>query len=332
VTAIAPAPPAALDGGAAARVPWRRLVWVIWRRHRAALAAFVALAVLIAIAMAVTGSVLHPYGHHMFSAGSRSPWPLFERTYSVLEIVLPLVPVLAGLFLGAPLVARDFETGTARFTWAQSAGRTRYLLAAVVPVALLLAIIAVGLGLEFRWWAAPLLGFGWPWRPGLLSLNPPSFVGWLVFGFSLGVFLGTATRRAVPAMAATLACYAVLWYQAAISWRHSYLPPLHRPATHPSFFGAGASGYGMSYGPSAGGAPGPDVRSAALGWPDGRLLTGSQINHTAAWFRQHHIQVWLTYQPASRWALFQWIEFGWLTVLSALLIAVAIILIRRRAA
>jgi hypothetical protein len=73
---------------------------------------------------------------------------------------------------------------------------------------------------------------------------------------------------------------------------------------------------------------GPDILSSALGWPDGRLLTGAQLHHTAAWFRAHHIQIWLAYQPGSRFFLFGGIEFGWLAVLSALLIGATVLLIR----
>lgn len=47
----------------------------------------------------------------------------------------------------------------------------------------------------------------------------------------------------------------------------------------------------------------------------------------------HHGYTQLTsYQPDSRYWTFQWIEFGWLTILSILLIATSIWLLRRRPA
>jgi hypothetical protein len=46
---------------------------------------------------------------------------------------------------------------------------------------------------------------------------------------------------------------------------------------------------------------------------------------------QHGYTQWTSYQPASRFWLFQWIEGGWLLALSVLLIAAAIGLVRRRA-
>ncbi len=47
---------------------------------------------------------------------------------------------------------------------------------------------------------------------------------------------------------------------------------------------------------------------------------------------QHGYTQWTSYQPASRFWPFQWIEGGWLLALSVLLIAVTVWLVRRRAA
>ncbi|MGH2869186.1 MAG: hypothetical protein ACRDNK_16700 [Solirubrobacteraceae bacterium] len=47
---------------------------------------------------------------------------------------------------------------------------------------------------------------------------------------------------------------------------------------------------------------------------------------------QHGYTQLTTYQPASRFWLFQWIEGGWLFALSLLLIATTVWLVRRRAA
>jgi hypothetical protein len=46
----------------------------------------------------------------------------------------------------------------------------------------------------------------------------------------------------------------------------------------------------------------------------------------------HGYTQWTSYQPASRFWPFQWIEGGWLLALSVLLIAATVWLVRRRAA
>ena len=42
-------------------------------------------------------------------------------------LLLLVVPAIIGIFWGAPLVARELETGTYRLAWTQSVTRTRWL-------------------------------------------------------------------------------------------------------------------------------------------------------------------------------------------------------------
>ena len=103
----------------------------------------------------------------------------------------------------------------------------------------------------------------------------------------------------------------------------SYLAPRHRAvAVHVS-----SNGYSWSTGAGRS----PFVLSSYLGWPDGRPFSG-RLNHPAAWYSQRHIELWLRYQPASRLGVFQLIEFGWLSVLAAVLVAAAFVVISRRPA
>jgi hypothetical protein len=44
----------------------------------------------------------------------------------------------------------------------------------------------------------------------------------------------------------------------------------------------------------------------------------------------HGYSQWTSYQPASRYWTFQWIEFGWLTTLAVLLLTTTLLLIRHR--
>jgi hypothetical protein len=55
-------------------------------------------------------------------------------------------------------------------------------------------------------------------------------------------------------------------------------------------------------------------------------------NGFAQCLAQHGYTQWTSYQPASRFWPFQWIEGGWLLALSALLIAATIWLVHRCAA
>ncbi|HEX2322205.1 MAG TPA: hypothetical protein VHJ18_24755 [Streptosporangiaceae bacterium] len=329
----ASAPPAGLRGEPlrpagekSARVAWRRLAWVTWRQQRTALAGLLALPAVAAIAMAAIAAP--DYG------SSYTDDPARVGLKSAVVLLLQLTPVLAGLFIGAPLIAREAEQGTLRLAWTLGADRTRWLLCRTVPVMVLLALAAAGLGLELRWWLRAggwaVLYAGGQWLPQFFSLNPLPFAGWVTLSVSIGLLLGAAIRRTVPAMAATLACYAALLSATSLWWRHGYLSPLLRAVPHATIVSGGGYGYGVGF--SRGSGPGPYILGTRLGWPDGRPLSASQLNHTAAWFREHHIAVWMTYQPSNRYSTFQFIEFGWLVALSALLVGLTVVLISRRAA
>src|SRR5215472_9460849 len=54
--------------------------------------------------------------------------------------LLAVLPLLAGLFFGAPLIAREAESGTMQLAWTQSVSRRRWL--TVKLVTFLAAIVA----------------------------------------------------------------------------------------------------------------------------------------------------------------------------------------------
>ncbi len=322
----------------AAAVPWRRMVRATTRQHRTALLWTGVVVAVLAITLAATGLSLYALaargGPHWY--GSTRGSVDYGGVLQWFELILQLLPLLAGMFLGAPLLPREIDSGTAKLAWTQAASRTRWLLAQWLPIATLLALAALGLGALFAWWHAPFPHLAFErlnprsaWSPWLFNLNPVLLAGWVVFAFTLGVVLGTAIRRTLPAMAATFACYGALFYAVSASWRMHYLPPLHRALAVQ--FHAGGSYYTYS---GFGGlrAPQPVIISEGLAFPDGRLLNNAQQLNSAAWMRAHHIVEWVTYQPTSRYHALEAIEIGWLLAASALLVGAAIVLIRRRPA
>ncbi len=305
---------------------WRSLGWNTWRQHRTIFLWVIGAFILAAVLMAATGPALHGLPSVRRSGSLLSANYDSSAARIALEAVLALLvlsPVLAGVFLGAPLVASEAEHGTTRIAWTQGIGRLKWFAAQVVPVAVLLALAGAGLGLEFRWWAHPL-GFE-EWNAWLFSLNPLPLAAWLTGGFSLGVLLGGAIRRIVAAMAATAACCGALMFFVAAFWRDNYLPSLIRVTA--------AEGNGLVFSGTLTRSPGPEIIGSTYRWPGGRLVSDADLNnHPASWYTAHHIQLWVSYQPASRFGLFELIEFGWLIAFSAILIGAATVLIRRRAA
>ena len=118
-------------------------------------------------------------------------------------------PALVGVFWGAPLLARELETGTFRLVWTQSVTRRRWLAVKLGLVGGASVAVAGLLGWVVTWWSVPvdrvnLDRFSSPLIFSERGLVP---LGYAAFAFALGVVLGLLLRRTVPAMAATLAVF-----------------------------------------------------------------------------------------------------------------------------
>jgi hypothetical protein len=352
--------PARRDSGDAAPrpLPWRRMAGIIWRQHRLALAGVAALLGALAVWMWIEGtSVHHAYAAVVAcrpagSAGCQDLASTFNGTWNSVSywtIFLQLVPALIGAFAGAPVLARELETGTFRFAWTQGFERWRWALAKLVALAVVLAAAAFAFSVLVSWCYQPFLGsnnqnlgiYGNSPLVTVFSLREVTFPAWTVASFAVGALAGMLIRRVVPAIVATLAVYAGLAVAAAAFLREHYLAPLVTSnASLPGI--AWITGQWWT----------KDGRFAFAGNPPASLInqcsfpqspTGkgggiaggggpSSVNPFAQCLAPHGYAQWTSFQPASRFWPFQWIEGGWLLVLSALLIAVTIWLVHRRAA
>ena len=145
------------------------------------------------------------------------------------------MPALIGAFVGAPVLARELETGTFRYAWTQGFGRWRWALAKLVPLAVALAAAAGALSVLLSWYYQPYFAAGnqslglsevTPFFPGLFSLRGVAFAAWTLAAFAIGALAGMLIRRVVPAIVATLAVYAGLAFAAGGFLRQHYLTPL----------------------------------------------------------------------------------------------------------
>jgi hypothetical protein len=322
---------------AAATVPWRRLIRVSWRQHRTVLltlivvlAAAACLLVLSGLSMRTTWHAMgldrcHALIGHAIHGGrcgiqlsvfaSRPPASLTGYVVNGLHLVPPLI----GMFVGAPLLAREFETGTIRFAWTQGAGRHRLVASKMVLLAAIVCTATVALGAVFSWWY-DLFDFadarGGRWAAQSFDLGAGSLAGWSLFGFALGVLCGAALRRTLPAMAVTVTAYAI----PAI-----LVPWLVRPRLLALFPVTSA----MSV-PESSPQHGNLVLHRWIVDGHGRRLDEDtdpifprMVNMTPhqieRWLTAHHASIWQTYQPASRLWMFQTIEGAGLTLLAVAL-------------
>jgi hypothetical protein len=328
-------------------VPWRRMAWVTWRQHRIALAGVAALLGALAVCLWLIGLQVH----HAYAAAttchpaSSIACSNLAANFNGMDILLfngyPLqaVPALIGAFVGAPVLARELEAGTFRYAWTQGFGRWRWTLAKLVPLAVVVTAAAGAFTVLLSWYYQPYLAA----RDQALGLNDTSpmtnlfvlrgvaFAAWTLAAFAIGVLAGMLIRRVVPAIAATLAVYTGLAIAAGLYLRKHYQTPLVVKNLFPSW-----SAWIVSERWTKGGRP---VSRSVLAQvlrnaPPQAAGKGGipQAFSTVHYLNQHGYTQWTSYQPASRFWPFQWIEGGWLLALAVLLIAVAVWLVRRRAA
>jgi hypothetical protein len=197
------------------------MIWLAWRQFRAqAIATLAALAAL-ALLIVLTGEHLRQVYDASHISGCNAyggcPYPTMtefgghERILSaLLGPALVVVPALLGIFWGAPLLARELETGTYRLAWTQSITRTRWLAVKAAFVGLA-ALAAAGLTTWLvSWWYAPLDKFNMDrFDPSVFGERGIVAIGYAGFAFALGLAAGALLRRTLPAMATTLVTFIV---------------------------------------------------------------------------------------------------------------------------
>jgi len=109
-------------------LPWRRMAWVTWRQHRAALGGVAVFLGAFAVYLWLTGiQIHHSYATACHPASSLACAINFTGRYGItaifVSIFLQAVPALIGAFTGAPVLARELETGTFRYAWTRLRSR-----------------------------------------------------------------------------------------------------------------------------------------------------------------------------------------------------------------
>jgi len=234
------------------------MIWLTWRQFRAqaitAAAALAAFAIVLAAAKPSLSGVYHSSGlascHGAACTGLAStfindlasgagiagvPETPYMIVYFLSVVVILIAPAIIGIFWGAPLIARELEAGTFRLTWNQSITRTRWLAVKLALIGLAAMAVTEAFSLIQAWWAAPIgkaVGLGGTGsifsetRFGVFVFPTHGITpfGYAAFGFALGVTVGLLVRRAIPAMAITLAIFAAA----------QLITPLIRPNLFPT--------------------------------------------------------------------------------------------------
>jgi hypothetical protein len=241
------------------------MIWLTWRQFRAQAITAAATLAVFAIVLAATASHLSGMYdssglttcHGGTCAGLAStflsnlasggggfvvPGSSYAILYFLSILVILITPAVIGTFWGAPLIARELEAGTFRLTWNQSVTRTRWLTVKLVLTGAAAMLVAEAFSLIQAWWAAPIgkaVGLGGgssifsETRFGVFVFPTHGItpLGYAAFAFALGVTAGLLVRRAIPAMAVTLAIFAVLQFVTPLWIRPHLFPTSHTTTT-----------------------------------------------------------------------------------------------------
>jgi ABC-type transport system involved in multi-copper enzyme maturation permease subunit len=328
-------------------------VRVTWLQQRTALVGLSFAFSVLAILIIVGASEIHGKYASIIAAGCVSGrfsgacasnfFANNEDFFSNTVIALRVLPVVVGVFLGAPLIARELESGTFRFSWTQTVRRTRQIFVMFAVLAGFLIITTVILGLLIGWFAHPfeVSHVESRWSSGLFEDTPLVLAGWTTFAFALGVFVGAVIARTVVAMAAAAVVAGGLTLGSTFVFVHRLLSiapvvasptvPVTNPGllNYPSFPGNGLPGSWLVRAWYTGPHGTVLTNDAAVKLQGAMFKTARGKPDPGKWLSLHHDFYSLAYQPASRFGIFQGVEVIGLFGLAGVLLVAAAWRVRR---
>ena len=307
------------------------MTWLTWRQFRAQTVVTAAALAVLAIVLVITGLQLsHTFDTTVIGCRARGDCAAANNVLQgqdtalqdLTRLLMYVVPAVIGLFWGAPLVARELETGTYRLAWTQGVTRSRWFAVKLVLTGLATVATAGLLSLMVTWWSSPLERVAMDRiSPGKFSQGGIVIIGYAAFAFALGVTAGLLVRRTLPAMAITLAIFVGVQLAMPFLIRPHLITPVRavsalNVANVQSVNIIGGAGGGLHVGAGAN-VPGAWVYSdqvtTASGSTDlgrGATQCGPNFGYNAcqAAIARMHLREVVVYQPASRYWALQWYE------------------------
>jgi hypothetical protein len=320
------------------------MTWLTWRQHRIQLYIAAALLAAFAVVIVITGQNIAATFHSATAScaaghGCRELGGLFMGSHvtGFLVIATLAAPLLVGMFWGAPLVAAELDTGTARFAWMQSVTRERWLWVKVGWLMVAAAIWGGTISALVTWWYGPAKTLGLnQFDPGHFDLMGIVPIAYSLFAMALGVCAGALLRRTLPAMAVTFAGFIAVRAAIALWLRSHYLPAvtttynmlngrtpsgsywqLASGVLFPNGKPVPAAGGMVPFGTELDGIPASDLPASCASAANGGAHLPPSCAQALARF--HGV---ITYQPADRYWAFQGIETGIFVLLAAALLGV----------
>lgn len=330
------------------------LLWLTWRQHRWALLGSLLLAAVVTGWLGYLGHELTSYFHQCHdrpcAPGTSQDAALTSRTgpFRVADDLLQFVqyePLLIGVFLGVPLLAREHEQRTLLLAWSQDVSPQRWLWTKLALLGGFTALLtlAVSLAADHAAHAMSDVSGGGLFEGDtfLDSGMLPLALG--VTWFAVGVALGAAVRRVLPAAMAAVAGFVGLFVLVQLRYPYLMAPVRYfRPVpdgTHDPGPVGGANSLRISGGIRLSPQHVSNVYDAAgrpLDYPGlSRLCPpdplGLNPDRLFACMAGHHLRTLVAYQPADRIGTFHLVLAGGYAGIGVLAVLALWLVVRRTA-
>ncbi|HVA88237.1 MAG TPA: hypothetical protein VNL71_00200 [Chloroflexota bacterium] len=315
------------------------MTWLVWRHYRGqAAVAGIALAALAALLLA-SGIHLAAVYHAALAACQAThscndddlSREVFagndvQVAFAVVNLTLA-IPLLFGMFWGAPLVAREVEQATQKLVWMQTVTRTRWLTSTLGWIAGAAAILGGAVAALVTWWFLTVDAIQHNrFQPGWFDVQGLAPVAYTLFAVALGASAGALLRRTLPALFTTAGLFVGIRLLVATYVRPHYMGPVTgalpwqgiSPLTRQSIWTFSARTF---------------ERAGRVTTNTRTLLAGCHHTHgrggTVSCVAAEGYRRLITYQPENRFWAFQVIELALYLTLATGLIAFTLFWIRR---
>jgi hypothetical protein len=210
------------------------VIWVTWRQHRAQAAVGAVVFAAVATGLLIVGTVARIRARSLdlpaCLSAQRDCEGALEKLHGYFHTIPPftgalvVLPILAGMFWGAPLVSREYEAGTHRLAWTQSVSPLRWITTKLVLIFAVVTAAALAISVLALWALSPLMpAFGGRFNSTWYDIQGIVPVACMVFALSVGIAASALIRRTIPAMAVTILVYA--FARIPIHWVRPHFAP-----------------------------------------------------------------------------------------------------------
>jgi hypothetical protein len=327
------------------------MTFLVWRQYRLQWA--IALAILAAFAAVelVNGlQVAHAWhsllttctGAQAAPGGSCPQHTIVSNIGNDLRLLSEIVPVILGIFWGAPLVAHEIEASTTTLAWTQGITRARWLWVKTGWLLLAAALWGGAVSALVTWWSGPVNAQqANAFLPNNFDTQGIAPIGYAVFAMALGIAAGALLRQTLPAIGVTIAGFIGVRLWVTEELRQHLMPAVTTAVSLTSNWAPAATAWVIQNGMLDNGKPLPTTGNGLVynnvsvgSFPAAcqKILNGppaapSVVNDCLA---RAGYQQSVTYQPGYHFWPIQGVETGLYLLAAVVLLATAWFAVRRR--